>query len=281
MLGVPLVGTHHTFYDDYLKHVKLDYEWGKEFSWKYMITYYNRSDAVTSPTRALGDALVHHGLTPPLYIVPNPARTDFFVPVASAVQKKSLKKRYGAGKHAIVYMGRTSYEKDIDQAIAAFAIALRTLPDATFMIVGDGPEREKLEHLARAKGCARKVIFTGMLHGDELRDALQANDLFLTASRSENMPISIIEAMACGLPVAAVRAKGIPEIVQHGVNGSLAAPGRPDLLARAVVRLFASPVKLRTLSAAARKLADRYSKKNIAQSMVDLYATIIENYSQK
>ena len=135
-------------------------------------------------------------------------------------------------------MGRTSYEKDIDQALAAFNIARREIPDATFMIVGDGPERKKLEHLARTLGCADKAIFTGMRHGEELPSMLQANDIFLTASRSENMPISIIEAMSCGLPVASVRAKGIPEIVHHGKNGLLAAPDRPDLLARSSSVVF-------------------------------------------
>jgi 1,2-diacylglycerol 3-alpha-glucosyltransferase len=276
MFHVPLIGTHHTFYDDYLRHVKLDYSWGRKFSWKYMIAYYNRSDAVTTPTRALGDALAEHGLTVPLCVIPNPANTEFFSAVPGTGLKNRLKKKYGVGRHAIVYMGRTSYEKDIDQAIRAFCVALHHIPDATFMIVGDGPEKKKLEGLAKALGCGKKVIFTGMLRGEELRDALWANDVFLTASRSENMPISIIEAMSCGLPVVAVRAKGIPEIVRHGENGLLTAPDRPDLLARAVVRLFSSPQGLRKASAASRKLADQYSKKNIARSMVSLYETVIE-----
>jgi glycosyltransferase involved in cell wall biosynthesis len=281
LLRVPLVGTHHTFFDDYLKHVRLDYAWGRNLSWKYTVAYYNRSSAVTTPSRALGAALVAHGLTSPLHIVSNPANTEFFTPAPDAAKKNGLKKKFGIGAHAIVYMGRVSYEKDIDQAIAAFNAVLRDLPDATFMVVGDGPERKKLENLARKLGCDHKVIFTGMLRGEALRDALRANDLFLTASRSENMPISIIEAMACGLPIAAVRAKGIPDIVSHGENGSLAPPGEPELLAREILRIFSSPDDLQRMSAAARRSAEKYSKRNIAQVMVELYETVITQNPKK
>lgn len=276
MLRIPLVGTHHTFYDDYLRHVKLDYSWGRKFSWKYTIAYYNRSDAVTSPSLALGAALVEHNLTSPLHIIPNPVDTKFFVPAPSPAHKKRLKRKYGTGKHAVVYMGRISYEKDIDQAIVAFNIAARNIPDATFMIIGDGPELKKLKDAARALDCNDKIIFTGMLRDENLRSALSANDIFLTASRSENMPVSVIEAMACGLPVAAVRAKGIPDIVQHGKNGLLTVPDRPDLLASIIVHLFSSPADLRKKSATAHKLADRYSKKNVARSMATLYGTVLE-----
>jgi glycosyltransferase involved in cell wall biosynthesis len=58
ILHVPLVGTHHTFFDDYLRHVRLDYAWGRKFSWNYTVAYYNRSDAVTVPSRALKSALM-------------------------------------------------------------------------------------------------------------------------------------------------------------------------------------------------------------------------------
>ncbi len=278
--AIPLVGTHHTFYDDYLRHVKINYPWGKKITWKYTIAYYNHADVVISPSRALGVGLRNHGLERPLQIVPNPVNVEFFVPAASVAQKKQLKRRFGIGKRSLVYMGRISYEKDIDQAIRAFEAAARKLPDLTLMVVGDGPERRKLESLTRDLGMDRKTIFTGMLHREDLRDALQANDVFVTASRSENMPVSVIEAMACGLPVASVRAKGIPEIVRHGKNGLLVEPDRPDKLAAAIVRLFSSPADLRKKSRASRRLAERYSQKNITEAMVGLYKkTIAEKLS--
>jgi len=275
LCGVPLIGTHHTFYDDYLKHVKIDYAWGRKFSWQYTVAYYNRADVVTSPSRVLGADLAHYGLTRRLEIMPNPVNVEFFVPATSAAEKKKLKQRFGAGKRSAVYMGRISYEKDIDQAIRAFSSAARHIPDATLMIVGDGPERKKLELLAKKLGIEKKIIFTGMLHREDLRDALRANDVFVTASRSENMPVSVIEAMACGLPVASVRAKGIPEIVDHGKNGLLVEPDCPEKLGAAIVQLFSSPTDLQKKSRTSRKLANRYSHKNITEAMVGLYEQTI------
>jgi 1,2-diacylglycerol 3-alpha-glucosyltransferase len=280
LCGVPLVGTHHTFYDDYLKHIKLDYSWGKKFSWKYTIAYYNRADVVISPSRALGIGLQGHGLTRPLHIVPNPVNVGFFVPAASAAEKKLLKNRFGAGKRSVIYMGRVSYEKDIDQTMKAFWTASRHMPDMTLMIVGDGPELKKLKSLAKKLGIDEKTVFTGMLHREDLRAALQANDLFVTASRSENMPVSVIEAMACGLPVASVKAKGIPEIVHHGENGLLAEPDRPEELASMIAQLFSSPTDLRKKSRASRKLAERYSQKNITKAMVGLYEKTIKSKNE-
>ena len=173
-------------------------------------------------------------------------------------------------------MGRVSYEKDIDQAMQAFGTASRNLPDATLMIVGDGPERKKLESLAKKLGVEKKIIFTGMLHREDLRDALRANDIFVTASRSENMPVSVIEAMACGLPVASVRAKGIPEIVDHGKNGLLVEPDRPEELAHGD-RASCFPRQPTSKKKARRRASSRsrYSQKNITEAMVGLYEKTI------
>ena len=149
------------------------------------------------------------------------------------------------------------------------------------MIVGDGPERKKLESLVKKLGIEKKIIFTGMLHREDLRDALRANDVFVTASRSENMPVSVIEAMACGLPVVSVRAKGIPEIVNHGENGILVEPDRPEELGAAIVQLFSSPRELQKKSRASRKLANRYSHKNMTEAMVGLYEKTIADKKKK
>jgi glycosyltransferase involved in cell wall biosynthesis len=83
--------------------------------------------------------------------------------------------------------------------------------------------------------------------------------------------------MACGLPVASVRAKGIPEIVQDGENGLLVEPDRPEKLAAAIEMLFSSPAGLREKSIASRKLAERYSQKKITEAMVGLYEKTIKD----
>ena len=219
-----LVGTHHTFYDHYLKHIKMDYQPVKKFTWHYTARYYNLCDLVISPSRALAHDMTANGLKKKPVILPNPIDTGFFTP-ALPDAKARLKKRYAITGRSLVFLGRLSYEKSIDRVISIFAEISAKLPDIRLMIIGDGPEREKLEKQAKRLKVEKGVIFTGILRGQALLEALQANDVFITASESENQPLTMLEAQAVGLPLVAVAAGGLPEIVRDGTNGRLFRPG--------------------------------------------------------
>lgn len=279
-LGVPLVGTHHTFYDHYVKHIKMDFRWMKKLSWKFIVGYYNHCDLVVSPTRSLADTLKEHGLKSPVEIIPNPIDAELFKPVSSKKSKDEAKKALGVRGKSLVYMGRVSYEKSIDQAIRAFVLAAEELPDIQLVIIGDGPETKKLKILVKHLGIKDKVIFTGFLKVRELVEALQANELFITASKSENMPISILESMACGLPIIAPSALGIPEIVKSGVNGFLSAPDRPKEMAKNILELMGSDVLLEKFSAASRELSLAYSREHIAEMHETAYQKVINSGKQ-
>jgi len=105
----------------------------------------------------------------------------------------------------------------------------------------------------------------GFLYGRELALALQASDVFVTASKSENFPLSIIEAMASGLPVVVASALGLPEIVEDGRSGFLVPPDKPEEMAERVLKLFYERPLLEKFSAASRELSERYSVQNIAR----------------
>ncbi len=90
ILKIPIVGTHHTFYDHYLKHAKIDYQWAKKFSWKYTVGYYNRCDLILSPTNSLAQTLITKGLKKPVAVLQNPIDTDLFRTVADNKTKKNL-----------------------------------------------------------------------------------------------------------------------------------------------------------------------------------------------
>ncbi len=278
LLGIPVVGTHHTFYDYYLKHVKADYQWAKKLSWKYTVGYYNRCDLVISPSQSLADAMKDESLKRPIEVIANFIDTDFFRPAESVAAKNKVKTSFGVKGKSVIYMGRLSYEKDIDQVIKAFALAKRKLQDLKLMIVGDGPERANLEKLSRDEGIGGEVIFTGFKEGRNLVEALQANDIFLTASRSENMPLSLLEAMAVGLPFVVVKEKGLAEIVGQGVNGFFAKTGDPGDMAAKIMELLSQPELLRKLGAASRSraLAD-YSKESVMSRFEKAYNKVSSN----
>ncbi len=267
-LKVPLVGTHHTFFDHYLKHVFLDYAWARMISWKLTVRYYNRCDLVISPTHSLATSLKEHGLGKPVEIIPNILDTDFFVPVPLNMPKPPYK--------TLVYMGRLSYEKSVDDALRAAMLVMQRLPTTRFIIIGDGPERKKLEGLATELGIAENTIFTGYLHGAELVQKLQEADVFLTGSKSENMPLALLEAMAVGLPLVAVRSLGLGEILHHEVNALLMAPDRPQELADSALELLQKDSMRQKFAHASRTMSLQYSKQAVMKRLAGAYQRLIE-----
>lgn len=270
-LGVPLVGTHHTFLDHYLKHIFLDYAQVRMLSWKGTVWYYNHCDAVISPTRSLADGLRTYGLKREPLIVPNPVDLDFFAPAADPSLKAQLKASLGIRGTALVYMGRVSYEKSIDQLIAALAVVARSKPDTALLIVGDGPETNGLKRLAASAGVADRVIFTGYRLGATLVAALQAADIFVLGSKSENMPLAVLEAMATGLPIVSVASLGMNEIVRSGENGFLLPPDRPDEMAACLIDLIDDEPKRKRLARASRELARQYSDLASTVRLTEIY----------
>ena len=275
-LKVPLVGTHHTFYDHYLKHIKMDYDWTKKLSWKYISAYYNQCDLILSPSQSLAKELSAHGLKTQIKTIPNPVDTDFFRPAPSAAARAKIKKSFGIDNQSIAYMGRLSYEKSVAQVVKAFALAAKKAPTLRLMLVGDGPEKKRLEELSETLDLKNKVIFTGLLRGEDLLQALWANDIFITASKTENMPVSVLESMAAGLPIIAVKEKGLSEIVQENTNGLFAQTDSPKDLSQKIIFLLSRPELLKKFGQNSRSLALSYSREKIATLLETLYRGLIE-----
>ncbi|MBI5139989.1 MAG: glycosyltransferase [Candidatus Vogelbacteria bacterium] len=275
LFNIPIVGTHHTFYDKYLKHVKLDYAWARSFSWNYVNFYYNCCDAVVSPSKSLAQELKNYGLKRPMEIIVNAIDTELFKPAGDDIAKERLKSSLGFRKKTLVYMGRVSYEKKIDQVVRAFAMALKSEPFIGLVIVGDGPEKGAIELLVKDLGIGKNVSFVGFKRGGELVEVLQASDVFVTASDSENMPLSVLEAMSAGLPVIGARALGIPEIVKEGVNGLLFTPGDLRDMAEKIILLTRDGEMARSFSNNSRSLALNYSRGSVTRSLERFYNDII------
>ncbi|MBI4093494.1 glycosyltransferase [Candidatus Kaiserbacteria bacterium] len=274
-LKVPLVGTHHTFFDHYLKHVHLDYAWARRLSWKLTVGYYNRCDLVISPTKSLADELVKHGLWRPRQIVPNIVDSELFH-LAKGVP--ALKQRLGLSEKVVVHMGRLSYEKSVDRVLHAFVQVFKREPRATLIIVGDGPDKNALEVLAKNLGLSECVRFTGFIHGSTLVEYIQAADVFLTASKSENMPLAVLEAMACGLPIVAVRSLGLSEIVEDGKNGYLVPPDDVLAMAEHGRELLRDDELRARFSASSHALSEKYAESAVAEQLERLYQLTIDKH---
>jgi glycosyltransferase involved in cell wall biosynthesis len=148
-------------------------------------------------------------------------------------------------------------EKGHDVFIDAAAAVVARFPDARFLIVGDGPERQRLCERAEACGVSPVLTFAG--YCDDIPARLAESDLFVLPSRSEALPNAVLEAMAAALPIVASHVGGVPELIQHERTGLLVAPGEPTALAAQLCRLMDDSALAYRLGTAARAAAQRHA----------------------
>ncbi len=168
----------------------------------------------------------------------------------------------------IVTVGRLAAPKDPVTLVRALA-ALHDVPFSA-QIVGDGPERPVVESEIRAAGLEPAVELTGERH--DVPQLLAQADVFVLSSRSEGAPISVLEAMAAGLPVVASAVGGVPEIVDDGTTGVLVPPGDPAALAAAIEPLLADATLRDRLGDAGRaRVRERFDLAQLRRAHVELY----------
>jgi glycosyltransferase involved in cell wall biosynthesis len=148
---------------------------------------------------------------------------------------------------------------DIETAIRAFARIVMDFPDARLTVAGAGPEREALERLARELGVDARLRFTGRLDNAELPSLYREATILLNPSRVDNMPNSLLEAMASGVPIVSTSVGGIPFLVEDGRTALLVPPGQPPAMAEAVLRLLREPELADRLRSEARREVSRYA----------------------
>ncbi len=177
--------------------------------------------------------------------------------------RRALRARLGLERFTVLSLGRLVPIKGLEHAIDAVA----GLADIELVIAGEGPMREALAQRARSRGA--QVRFVGRVVGAEKEAWLSAADAFvlpsvpLASGRTEGMPTSVLEAMQAGLPVIATQSGGLPDVVEHGVNGFLVSPGSSAEIRDAVSRLQRDRSERRRLAARARDTARAYEWNNL------------------
>ncbi len=162
--------------------------------------------------------------------------------------------------------------KDHAALLAAAVIVLLQRPKVKFLIAGRGPEEEALFESIKRMGLLGKVILLG--HREDPVPLLKALDIYVQSSWGEGMGSVLIEAAACGVPIAATTAGGIPEVVEDGGSGLLVEPRNPEAMANNLIRLIDDgPLRLR-LAAEGRKNLGRFGLTRMANEMEKIYDAI-------
>lgn len=222
-LGVPLLGTNHTAISAFVRYSPFLSQKLATLGLKYVSWYYNHCCFVTAPSEELLTEMVHYGLRKPHCVMPNPIELGIFSPLDQA-QKNILKNKFSLSNQTIVYAGRLAAEKNVDEIIKALPLIKRKFPAIILALAGHGKARGTLEQLAANLGVTAQVRFFGTLDKKNLAELFNASELFVSASTSESQPLTLLQALATGLPAVGVRARGLAENIKPNF-GVLAEPG--------------------------------------------------------
>jgi glycosyltransferase involved in cell wall biosynthesis len=221
------------------------------------------------------------GLAPPgrTHVIVN--GIDARCVAAAAMTRAAAREELRLDPEALVLgtVARFDPVKGLDSLLRAFALAAAQDPAARLVIVGDGPEAPRLRGLAATLGIEPRVRMAGLI-ADASR-VLPALDLYVSASRKEGLPLAILEAMACELPVAATRVPGHVDVVEEGVTGLLAAPGDDRDLARAMRDLMTKPARRSVMGQAGRRrVEDRFAASRMAAETASLYRSMAARFAR-
>ncbi len=244
----PVVSSFHTNFDQYCDHYRLG--WAKRGVWRYLRWFHNRTIETYVPSRATIGDLEGRGFER-LVLWPRGVDGRLFRPDRPG--REEIRRALGFGPDDVVigHVSRLAPEKNATYLADTLQLVGEARPDVRFLFVGDGPARPDLE--ARMGPNAR---FVGYRSGEDLADHYAAADLFAFASLTETFGNVVLEALASGLPVVAVRAGGVAEIVRPGETGILVDPAAPaSQMAGALLGLIDSPPLRREMAEAARSYA--------------------------
>ena len=203
--------------------------------------------------------------------IPNGIDVSYYS--ADLTDRNQTRKRLGFSEPDVVigFSGRLDPVKNLDRLLNIFASCFRQESHFRLLIVGDGPERKRLENLSREKSVQGYVVFTGQQ--EEVVSYVRAMDVFLQTSLREQMPMSVLEAMAVGVPVVATEVGEIPYLIDHGIDGFILEVDAPiEAYVRTLFALLSRPERARVGEAGRRKIVDHFEEKR----MVQQYKTVIQ-----
>lgn len=218
-----------------------------------------RAAAIAVPSGFLYGVFAKYGIA--TCIVPNVVNLDAFRPAETLPTTPQL---LVARNLELIY--------DVATAIRAFAIVVARHADSRLTVAGSGPERETLERLAQELGVATRVRFTGQLDNAELPRLYATASIMLNASRVDNLPVSLLEALAAGVPIVSTDVGGIPYVVKHETTALLVPPGKPVAMADAILRLIDDRALAQRLRAAGIDVARRYAWPMVRTELFAVYA---------
>lgn len=280
-VGLPVVTSYHTYMPDLIPYFTPPgtRAVGKRIVWRMTGAFFRSCNVVLAPSPSCAAELARHvpgHKIANLQVHPNGVDTTRF---HAGARNEAMRRRLSPdGKPVLLYVGRLAREKDLPFLVAAFARAVQLRPSLHLAIGGSGPDQERIEDAIVQHGVQGSVTLLGFVPDDELPSVYASADAFATASRFETQGMTAVEAQACGLPVAAVRERGLADYVRHRETGFLFEPMDREGAAQAMVRAIEAGPAMR---AEARRHAEDLSLERSTDQLEEVYRELIAQHRQR
>jgi glycosyltransferase involved in cell wall biosynthesis len=273
--GIPVVYTNHTRFDLYAQHYMPSFvpdAVGMAFLKTYLPGFCKRCDLVISPSAGIEVVMRDLGVESPISVIPNGVEIEPFRKPARRLTRAEV----GLPDDAtvLIYLGRLSPEKNLDTLLRAFLGVAAARGNVVLALVGDGPDGESLRQQAAESGLGDRVKFLGKVDYADVPAYYKLADAFVTASETEVHPLSLIEAMAAGLPALGMASPGVGDTIVDGINGLLSKPDLAAFTAKMMLLVMNTEAR-RTMAARAEADALQYDIHRTAAAVLQHYERLV------
>ncbi len=276
---VPIVYTHHTRYDSYLEsHFHLPTE-VVEMLTNLWTGYCNLCDGVIAPSESIAVQLQKRGVLKKIVVIPTGVDFAKF----SQGDGRGIREKLGLGPEAFVvgHSGRLAPEKNCRFLARGVTAFLKENSLAHFLVAGDGSDLAGLKHQVKQAGVAERCHFLGMVEQEELVDIYPAMDVFAFASKSETQGMVLTEAMAAGVPVVALSASGVDDVLEDQKNGRLILEEKTEEFVQSLSWVAGlSEKEKEDLHRNCRETAKMFSIDQCSERSLSFYNDVISGYSK-
>lgn len=286
--NIPFIHTYHTMWEDYIHYI-VPIKGGrniytKRFARTFSKNFATKAECIVTPSKKTEKYLKYKCKikNKPIYVIPTgidivPFKRDNF----TDEQRNELKESLGIKKDekVILFLGRVAEEKSIDVIMDNMPLVFKSIPNAKFLIVGDGPSKSDLEEQAKKLKIDDRVIFTGKIPWIDVPKYYSIGDVFVNASITETQGLTFIEAMAASVPIVAKYAPNLSEFIINNKNGILVK--RESDFSKSIISVLTNKTLSNKLIRNGLDTANVNSVEEFGDKLEMLYKEIIESYKLK
>lgn len=242
-----------------------------------MRRYFRHYDLVLCPSARSADELLEAHIKAPVKVLHNGIKLDRFEKANSKLFYETFKVE--KKRPIISWVGRVESGKNADLAVLAHKEVIKKVPDALLVIVGGGILLEKTRLLVQKERLEESVLFTNVQKSEIVASLNKAAQLFLFTSDTDNLPTVVIEAMACGIPIVALRDKAVLDLVEEGENGYFTTKDSHDI-AKKTLEILTDSKKQKKLGEESHKKSLGFSVEKYTDTLLAIYEKLIAEHKK-